>query len=339
MTSAMDALGFGANILAFITLTAQLTKLTAQVYGSLADAPDSIQRSLARLDHLERLLIQIDTNIEQHPTLITDQRFRQHWDSRIVAMRLERARLRTFIDGLNAIESAKEKIEWLWTNQKALRAIIQRFCEDVDVLFQHHQILIQTSIHQSLDQIKTTMVTKQEFFQLQGQTLTSVAAPRTSVLIRQRRRKTDGSRSLVSIMGTARTYRLPFGKVRILYGWKCTDSDENGDKLGLLGVWCFEPEPWFSHHNIYTRATVLCRFSKDNSHPSITRTLKTSVIVSDLHPVRQCLENGDIPGFQNLLCIGAVSIYDTFTGGWSLLHSVFYPQPNRLLNTPSGASR
>lgn len=54
-----EALGLGASILAFVTITAHLSKIVKDTWDSVKDAPEDIARMMGKLKRLEGLLDEI----------------------------------------------------------------------------------------------------------------------------------------------------------------------------------------------------------------------------------------------------------------------------------------
>lgn len=54
-----EAIGLGASILAFVTITAQLSKIVKDTWDSVKDAPEDIERLMKKLKSLECLLDEI----------------------------------------------------------------------------------------------------------------------------------------------------------------------------------------------------------------------------------------------------------------------------------------
>jgi len=172
------------------------------------------------------------------------------------------------------------------------------------------------------------MITKQEFVEHQRAKLHHMR-PRMDIGRPAVPRKAYRFADLNSVVSTVKmrhtTYCLGVGQIKVSYGLGSTDSEHDSSKqvqYAIGGSWEFHPAPWLSHKSIITDAILLMRCELELIQPTIKHTLKTTIVLSNSHPVWGCIQQSDFQGFQRLLTTGAIRPDDTNARGETLLHYV-----------------
>ncbi|KAF8249110.1 hypothetical protein K440DRAFT_641478 [Wilcoxina mikolae CBS 423.85] len=118
-----EAISFGASVLAFITIAAQLSKTAATLYGTIHDAPDDVRRVHTRLRDLEYTLAAIDRIRKRHSSYDEDQplQVREYWNEKFEKLRCDFSEFKKFTETLNAnakgVKAVKGRVQWFLSHQ------------------------------------------------------------------------------------------------------------------------------------------------------------------------------------------------------------------------------
>lgn len=177
-----------------------------------------------------------------------------------------------------------------------------------------------TDVLQQVDQIKGTMVTKDDLVRQQG-ILLAKAQPR-HIDGQGRTQNTHSEMILTTTINWNRqtVYELPVGTLKFTYGWGVEKSSQERE-YSARGSWEFQPASWFSHRAFLTEAALRIQCIGQLVRPSLKVNLRAAVVLSDDHPIFRCIDDGDVKGVRQLLDDHAFGAEDTNRHGYTIIHS------------------
>jgi hypothetical protein len=138
-----DPVSFGASVLAFITIAAQLSKTAVTIYGPVHDAPNDIKCFLERLQDLEFILDTIHRYRTDHPTVKEDNQFRQFWNVKLAKLQRDFSECKQFTTTLSRnTKRLKSRCQWLLSHQDRAKKILATVSEDIEVLKSLHSLMV-----------------------------------------------------------------------------------------------------------------------------------------------------------------------------------------------------
>jgi hypothetical protein len=135
-----ESISLGASVLAFITITVQLSKITAGLYVTLNDAPEDIARLRTRLEDLHFILSEINRLRSSFPDYDTSSEIQRYWNDKSKRLELDFKEFRKFTDGLNT-KDVKGKIRWFLSHRDHAKTVLVVLSEDIDILRSLYQIM------------------------------------------------------------------------------------------------------------------------------------------------------------------------------------------------------
>jgi len=135
-----DAISLGASVLAFVTVAAQLTRITYTFFDSIKDAPEDIRRLPERLKDLQFILQQIYQLGTINPQYEADPDIRGYWDIKAAKLQRDFDEFQTFAEGLKA-KDIRGRVKWFLSDHDRAKKILSLLCEDIEVLRCLHQIM------------------------------------------------------------------------------------------------------------------------------------------------------------------------------------------------------
>ena len=130
-----DAVGLAASVVAFITVTAKLSKAAAAVHGSIKDAPSDVQRVGTRLKGLEIILTQIDRTRSMNPEFTGDSVIESYWANNEAKLKSDFAEFEDFAAQLTAnAGKAMGRIKWFLSHEDRAKKALGLLAEDIEVL-------------------------------------------------------------------------------------------------------------------------------------------------------------------------------------------------------------
>ena len=130
-----EAVGLGASIIAFITITAQSSKNAILLYGSIKDAPEDLRTILARLNDMTYYLDQMKQVTDEDQTSADDPNVQSYWNNKSSKLKKDLKKFEDFTTALDkSIGGAKGRIMWFLSNQDRAKKISALLTDDINLL-------------------------------------------------------------------------------------------------------------------------------------------------------------------------------------------------------------
>jgi hypothetical protein len=130
-----EVTGLAASVVAFITVAAKLSKTTANIYGTIHEAPEDIKRFHTRLDDLRFTLDTIHLIQAGRVGHAEDHRVRVFWNEKFKKLRRDFSEFEQFTRELDVQgNGVKGRTRWLLSNQVRAKKILGLVSEDIELL-------------------------------------------------------------------------------------------------------------------------------------------------------------------------------------------------------------
>jgi hypothetical protein len=150
-----EDVSLGASVLAFITITAKLSKATTTLFGSFRGAPSDVKRVETRLKDLDFILTQIDRTRSINPGCAEDPATKIYWNDKRAKLKSDFEEFEKFTAQLGAnIGGMKGRIKWFLTDEDCAKKVLGLLAEDINVL-RTLQLMMESWVSISLNSILT----------------------------------------------------------------------------------------------------------------------------------------------------------------------------------------
>jgi glutaredoxin 2 len=130
-----EAVGLGAGVLAFFTITAKLSKSAATLVDLLKDAPGDVKRLGTRLRDLEVVLTQVDRAHSMNQGSAMDPGAERYWNDKREKLKSDFAEFEDYATRLGTnVVGTVGRTKWFLTGRDRTRKILGLLTEDIDVL-------------------------------------------------------------------------------------------------------------------------------------------------------------------------------------------------------------